>query len=160
MAATIAHEINNPLAAVMNTLFLARTSADSPAVRQYLDIADEEVKRIAHLTRQSLGFYRESSAPAPVKLGDVLDSAIDLLTAKARAKGAIIRREGDDSASVTGVPGELRHYLFGGAAGRGRISPACPERRRDRLKQRSIWSTGVPSSQAAVPPVTAHCASS
>ncbi len=61
MAATIAHEINNPLAAVMNLLFIAKSLKDLPeSACQYLDMADAELKRIAHITRQSLGFYRES----------------------------------------------------------------------------------------------------
>ena len=62
MAATVAHEINNPLAAVMNTLYLAQTTEGLPAsARQYPNIAEGELKRIAHITRQTLGFYRESS---------------------------------------------------------------------------------------------------
>ena len=64
MAAAIAHEINNPLEAVMSLLFLAKESKELPeSVRQYLETADAELNRIAHITRQSLGFYRESNAP-------------------------------------------------------------------------------------------------
>src|ERR1700689_434259 len=58
MAAVLAHEINNPLAAIMNLLFLAQSTANTPApVHQYLKMADDELKRIAHITRQTLGFY-------------------------------------------------------------------------------------------------------
>jgi two-component system, NtrC family, sensor kinase len=57
MAASIAHEINNPLDAVINTLFLVRTSADLPeSAREYLEIADAEQMRIGYITRQTLGF--------------------------------------------------------------------------------------------------------
>src|SRR6204780_815139 len=49
MAASIAHEINNPLEAMMNTLYLVRTTSDLPAqALEYLDIADGELMRIAH----------------------------------------------------------------------------------------------------------------
>ena len=69
MAASIAHEINNPLAAVTNTIYLAKSSlGQSEAVGQYLDIADDELKRIAHITRQTLGFYRETSTPTMVSV--------------------------------------------------------------------------------------------
>ena len=63
LAASIAHEINNPLEATMNTLYLARTTPGVPfEALEYLDLADGELMRIAHITRQSLGFYREFSA--------------------------------------------------------------------------------------------------
>ena len=112
MAASIAHEINNPLAAVMNTIFLAKMNADEPEpVRQYLDMADDELKRIAHITRQTLGFYRESSAPATVSVKSILDSAVDLLGGKIRVKGATIERQYDGEFPVTAVPGELRQVF-------------------------------------------------
>jgi C4-dicarboxylate-specific signal transduction histidine kinase len=86
MAATIAHEINNPLAAVMNLLFIAKSLKDLPeSACQYLDMADAELKRIAHITRQSLGFYRESNAPALMSVNAVLESAVDLLKSRIKS---------------------------------------------------------------------------
>ncbi|MGA2369317.1 MAG: ATP-binding protein [Candidatus Korobacteraceae bacterium] len=112
LAATIAHEINNPLEAVTNTLYLARVSAEDPASQlQYLDMADDELKRIAHITRQTLGFYRESSAPAAVSVGIVLDAAEDLLRAKIKAKRASIEKQYDLDRQVAAVPGELRQVF-------------------------------------------------
>jgi signal transduction histidine kinase len=112
MAATIAHEINNPLAAVTNTLYLARTNADQPdSVRQYLDTADEELRRVAHITRQALGFYRESNAPAFTSVNAVLDSAIGLLKNRIKAKHAVIEKQWDKDVEVTAVAGELRQVF-------------------------------------------------
>ena len=112
MSASIAHEINNPLAAVMNTIFLAQTNADEPdSVRQYLDLADDELKRISHITRQTLGFYRESSRPTTVSVNSVLDSAVDLLRGKIRVKGATIEKQYDGDLQITVVPGELRQVF-------------------------------------------------
>ena len=110
MAATIAHEINNPLEAVMNSLFIAK-GAEAEASRQYLDIAEEELQRIAHITRQSLGFYRESNAPAVLSVNAVLDSTIDLLKSKVKAKRATVDKQWDEEIRITGVGGELRQVF-------------------------------------------------
>jgi signal transduction histidine kinase len=112
VAATIAHEINNPLAAVMNTLFLARSSEDAPVlVKQYLDIADEELKRVSLITHQALGFYRDSTAPAMVSISAILDSAMDLLQSRIKAKGATIEKQYEPGLQLTAVAGELRQVF-------------------------------------------------
>jgi two-component system NtrC family sensor kinase len=112
MAAVLAHEINNPLAAVMNLLFLARTSTDTPGpVRQYLEMADGELKRIAHITRQTLGFYRESTAPTKFHLVTLIDSVIDLLQAKIVSTQVTVEKECDDLLQITASFGELRQVI-------------------------------------------------
>jgi PAS domain S-box-containing protein len=112
MAATIAHEINNPLGAVTNLLFLAKAINELPeSARQYLDIADQELKRIAHITRQSLGFYRESNGPARTSVNDMLESAVDLLKHKIQAKQAVIEKQWDEQVEITAVAGELRQVF-------------------------------------------------
>jgi C4-dicarboxylate-specific signal transduction histidine kinase len=90
MAARVAHEINNPLEAVGNLLYLATTNTDIVSVRGYLEKAEAEVNRVAYITRQSLGFYSESSAPAPCWPRELLKSAIELLLARIAAKQAVI----------------------------------------------------------------------
>jgi PAS domain S-box-containing protein len=112
VAATIAHEINNPLAAVMNTLYLARTCAEAPAlVQHYLEIADDELKRVSLITHQALGFYRESTAPAQVAVAVILDSAMDLLQSRIKSKGAIIAKQYQSGLQLTAVAGELRQVF-------------------------------------------------
>jgi PAS domain S-box-containing protein len=112
MAATIAHEINNPLAAITNTLYLARMRADEPAsVREFLDVAEDELKRITHITRQTLGFYRESSGPVVVSVNSVLESAVDLMKSKISAKRAVIEKDWDEELSVSAIAGELRQVF-------------------------------------------------
>ena len=111
MAATIAHEINNPLAAVTNLLYVAKSLNDPDAIRHYLEMADEELKRIGHITRQSLGFYRESNGPAPTRVNELLESAIDLLKNKIRAKQAVIEKQWDAEVEIVAVAGELRQVF-------------------------------------------------
>jgi len=112
MAAVLAHEINNPLDAVMNLVFLAQNTADTPApVHQYLKMADDELKRIAHITRQTLGFYRESSVPTTFHVATLLNSVIDLLQAKMVSTQAIVEKQCDELLQITATFGELRQVI-------------------------------------------------
>ena len=112
MAASIAHEINNPLEAIMNTLFLARKAVNVPAeALEYLDIADGELMRIAHITRQTLGFYREFSAATSNSASGLIGSVVNLLKAKIKANGANVEQQCEDTLEVMGIAGELRQVL-------------------------------------------------
>ncbi len=69
LAATIAHEINNPLESVTNVFYLLSRHSNLDKVAQgYLSVAEEELKRISHIVKQTLGFYRETEHPIPVEL--------------------------------------------------------------------------------------------
>ena len=112
MAASIAHEINNPLEAMMNTLYLARTTRGMPdQALTYLDIADGELMRIAHITRQTLGFYREFSAATSNSASGLLGSVVNLLQAKIRANGATVEQSCERPLQILGIAGELRQVL-------------------------------------------------
>ncbi len=112
MAVAIAHELNNPLEAVTNLLYITKEVEGIPEpARQYLETADAELRRMAHITRQSLGFYRESTTPALVSINAVLDSAVDLLKSKIKAKHAIVQKQLDADVKVSGIPGELRQVF-------------------------------------------------
>ena len=112
MAASIAHEINNPLAAVVNTLYLVRTTADLPVgACEYLDVADGELKRIAHIVRQTLGFYREFTEATSNSVSALMASVVDLLQAKIKSTGTTVTQRCDVGLQVMGVSGELRQVL-------------------------------------------------
>lgn len=112
MAAVLAHEINNPLEAVTNVLFLAQMTDGVPEeALRYLQTADAELKRIAHITRQTLGFYRESSAPITFHLATLIDSVVDLLQAKRLSTRAIIDKQCDEQLQITAFQGELRQVV-------------------------------------------------
>lgn len=109
LAATIAHEINNPLEAVTNLIFLARVTP-SPQKEKFLEDADRELQRIAHITRQTLGFYRESAAPRQFGLDDTVRQVITLLAS------LFTRRETEAQLDLQhvlleAVEGEIRQLL-------------------------------------------------
>jgi len=112
MAATVAHEINNPLESVTNLLFLADRADNLPdPVHRLLQMADIELQRVAHIARQSLGFYRESNAPALTSVNELLDSAIELLKGKINDKRAVIEKNCRADIQITAVAGELRQVF-------------------------------------------------
>jgi PAS domain S-box-containing protein len=112
MAAVVAHEINNPLAAVTNLLYLTKALENLPeAALQNIEIADAELRRISHITQQSLGFYRESNGPAFTSVGEVMESAVDLLKSKIKAKHARIEKQWDRDVQISAVSGELRQVF-------------------------------------------------
>jgi PAS domain S-box-containing protein len=112
LAATIAHEVNNPLEGVMNLVYLARTDANDPVkVTEYLTLAEEELVRIAHLTKQTLGFYREHAGPALVRTGDLLRQLIFALSSRARNKRVSIDLELVDDPEIRVNAGEIRQLF-------------------------------------------------
>ncbi len=87
MAATIAHEINNPLEAVLNLIYLARSNSREPATRTYLEAAETELSRLADIAKQTLGFYREQTSAVNVSLSSLVGEALRLYEPKLRAAG-------------------------------------------------------------------------
>jgi PAS domain S-box-containing protein len=111
MAATVAHEINNPLEAITNLVYLAKGCAVREEVQKYLSTIEEELDRVSHLTRQTLGFYREAKAPSAVRVGPVLDSLVSFFGTRARSKGIEIRAEIRRDPEICAVGGEIRQVI-------------------------------------------------
>jgi PAS domain S-box-containing protein len=111
MAATVAHEINNPLEAVTNLVYLAKSSAVRDDVREYLNTIEEELNRISHITKQTLGFYRETVAPSAVRVGEMLTPIISLLSMRLRNKGIEIRPEIRRDPEIYAIAGEIRQLI-------------------------------------------------
>src|ERR1700754_1053082 len=78
LSATIAHEINNPLAAITNLLFVARGSQNIGEIHNYLDVADQELKRVAHIAKQTLGFYKDSAAPSRLNMAEIVEQVLSI----------------------------------------------------------------------------------
>jgi PAS domain S-box-containing protein len=108
LAATFAHEINNPLEAVINLVYIARETEGLPnAALQPLELAEHELDRISHIARQTLGFYRESKVPASVYLPTLIENVLKLYSNKLKAKNIHVEREFSECPPVQGLAGEL-----------------------------------------------------
>ena len=107
-AATIAHEINNPLAAATNLVYLASHHDTTPENRQaYLRSCQSELTRIAHVVRHTLGFYRENAGPTAINLAQLFRDLVFSFKQKLAAKGIEVTVSSPEGAQVMAVHGEL-----------------------------------------------------
>jgi len=117
LAASIAHEINNPLEAVTNLLYLLHehSSLDAEAL-QYAEMAQHELARVSQITQQTLRFYRQSTQPAATRIREVLDSVLTLYRGRVHAAQIEVVRDYDEKAELHSFGGELRQ-LFANLVG-------------------------------------------
>jgi PAS domain S-box-containing protein len=113
MAATIAHEINNPLEAVTNVLYLlARNDTLDKEARRHVKMAEEEVRRIGQITRSTLGLYRDrDTTPGPVDLPEMIESILVFYHRQIQTLGVKLDKRIDSPGKVVGVSGELRQVF-------------------------------------------------
>jgi PAS domain S-box-containing protein len=112
LAASIAHEINNPLEAITNLLFLLRNSKDlSDAAKQYVTMAEYEVRRITEITQQTLRFYRQPTQPSRVTLEELLDSVLNLYQGRIHALDLRVERDYDAGLTLFCFAGEIRQVF-------------------------------------------------
>lgn len=112
MAATIAHEVNNPLAGATNALYLVGSDPNlPPAVRPYLEMADRELRRAAHMVKQTLGFYREVGRVTTVHLPEILDEVLHLFEQKLKNGAVQVKRQYKSATSIQAIEGEMRQVV-------------------------------------------------
>ena len=108
MAAAVAHEINNPLESLVNLIFLARqdSAVDSKTYR-YLLTAEEELERVSHLARQTLGYYRDTGSPAKVYVHSLIENVLTVYNAKFVSAGISVDTQFNDLQKVVVSRGEM-----------------------------------------------------
>jgi len=111
MANTIAHEINNPLAAITNLLFLLKGNLGSKDAPDYLASAEAEVARVSRIAKQILTFHRESATPVCVDLGSLLEDVLALNNPDLLEKRLSIKKEWTAKVEVEGFPAQLRQVF-------------------------------------------------
>ena len=142
LAASIAHEINNPLESVTNLLYLARSSTDAAEIQRYLDVAERELKRIPAISNQTLRFYRQSTNPREVTAEDLFESVLSIYQGRIVNSRVKVEQDKISSSPVLCFDGEIRQVLdnlVGNA-----VDSMSAEGRRLVLRSRTAtnWNTG------------------
>jgi PAS domain S-box-containing protein len=156
LAASIAHEINNPLEAVTNLLYLIRQENLSPETARFADLAQQEVTRVSEITQQTLRFYRQSTLPALTNIAELLESVITLHLGRLQTLRVDLQRDFEDNLQLFCFAGELRQ-LFANLIGNA-LDSMTPDggrlivrAHRARLIHAIRTADGTPGSVSGVP---------
>lgn len=111
MAASIAHEINNPLEAVTNLIYLINTRAADDQTRQFCAMAENELSRITEISGQTLRFYRKSTKPVETDVAELLDSLLHLFYPKFGRRNLQVGTNLRKAPKINAFPNELRQLF-------------------------------------------------
>jgi signal transduction histidine kinase len=164
LAATIAHEINNPLESVTNLLYLLEhhPALDATA-RNYATLAQQELHRVAHIARQTLSFYREPAMPVAVQLSELLDNVLLMHSRRIAEAGICVEKRYEFREPVKLFPAEMQQVMSNlvlnavealGNSGKliVRLVPGCDWRNPNRRGVRLV----VADSGPGIPPELRH----
>jgi len=112
LAATIAHEINNPLEAVTNLIYLSKTDPGVPApIQHLLETADNELARVSQIAQQTLGFYRDTTRPIDIDITAMLEGVVNLFSRKMEYKKIRCELDLESNLHIFGLQGEVRQVF-------------------------------------------------
>ena len=113
LAGIVAHEINNPLEAITNTFYLlqAHPSLDAEA-RSYAQLAEQELARVSHITKQNLSFYREHQRPIQISISELLDDVLSLQQRPIEMNRISLEKSYTTRGELLGFPAELKQVFM------------------------------------------------
>jgi len=111
MASSIAHEINNPLEAVMNLVYLSRSCEVSPEVAALLQQAEHELARVSHIATATLHFHRQTSEPAEIDVKEILESTLLLHEGRLKATQIVTERRYNSHPTIYCLANEIRQVF-------------------------------------------------
>jgi PAS domain S-box-containing protein len=146
MASSIAHEINNPLESVTNLLYIARSYAIVPEVQNLLDLADQELRRVAIIANQTLRFHKQASSPREISCSDLFATVLSLFEGRLKNSAILVTKRKRAPRPIACFEGDIRQVLnnlvgnaidamtFGAASAGGRLLL--------RSREATDWRTG------------------
>jgi PAS domain S-box-containing protein len=156
LAASIAHEINNPLAAVTNSLYLALLDDSLDTITKgYLQTAEQELRRVAHITTQTLRFHQQSNLPSPTDLRDTVDEVLALFKQRLASKNIRLGAECERGSIVTCLGDELRQVIANLISNAVDAMPRGGSLR-VRVRRAKRWTPGDPQGVRIVVADTGH----
>lgn len=111
LAASVAHEINNPLAALTNLLYLLKGENLSEQGSEFLSMAESELERVAHITTQALGFYQESRPASPHRVHPIIAQALAIHQHRIDTSHIEVEKQCEESISIICHDGEIRQVF-------------------------------------------------
>jgi PAS domain S-box-containing protein len=141
LTSSILHEINNPLEAVGNLIFLARQAENLVEAAGYLEQAEEELGRASQITSQGLQFHRQSSAATSTNVVDLLCSVLELFKGKLKEASVHVALAAEDAPELMCFPGEIRQ-VFVNLISNAIDSMAADGRLKIRVRPGTDWRTG------------------
>jgi PAS domain S-box-containing protein len=142
LSASIAHEINNPLEAVTNLLYLINEEKDLPEqARSFTHLAQQELARVSQIATQTLRFYRQPTARTAVRVSEQLDSVLKLYQGRLASAGVEIVRDYRAAAPLLAYEGELRQ-VFTNLVGNALDASRNGGKMTLRTREATDWRTG------------------
>jgi PAS domain S-box-containing protein len=111
LAASIAHEINNPLEAVTNLLYLAQNSDSVADIQGFLRTAEQEIARVSVISSQTLSFYKQSSAPRSIRADELFHSVVSVFHGRMLQTRVQVEQRSRAQEPVQCFDGEIRQVL-------------------------------------------------
>lgn len=143
LAATIAHEINNPLEATVNLMYLARTAESQEKAREYLMLAESELARVASIATETLKFYRQPNNASEVHLTPILESLLLLYQGKLKSAGIKVEKDFSEDQPIFAFGSELRQVFANLLTNAIDASPGGTVKIKIRRKTNSSGTEGV-----------------
>lgn len=142
LAASVAHEINNPLEAVSNLLFLVTLSDTVDAAHGHANAALSELMRVSAITQQTLKFHRQTGVLQSAMLSEIVSTVLALFHARLQAAQIAVSVRMRGEKSVPCMPSEVQQ-IFANLVANAIDAMPCGGRLAVRMRRAHDWRNGA-----------------